>query len=170
MLYARFSKDCIKWTFLFLAYVLVGKLRAIVGLNRLYFKWKCLLQHSEKFNRIFRCMLLKSINKADSCAFINRSPLIQMLSVTFQCASQTAVRHFLNINLNLFARNKKLRITPVMLSWRLFRLLRTAMSRRIVCTTASRSKGLPRTFCLHSFFLFCLPFLLPLDVSWLPVL
>ena len=102
MLHTRLAKYGIKRTFLILAYVLVSKLCAVVGLNRLYFKWKYFLQHSEKLNRIFRSMLIKPINKTDSCAFIDRRPLIQMLSVTFQCTSQTAVRHFLYIDLNPF--------------------------------------------------------------------
>ena len=81
MFHTCLAKYCIKWTFLFIAYVFVGKFCSVVCLYRLYLKWKRFLQHFEKFDSILGSVLLKAVYEADTSTFIYRRPLVQMLAV-----------------------------------------------------------------------------------------
>ena len=74
-----------------IADVLVCKLRSVIRLDRLNLERKYFLKHFEELHRVFRCMLLKPVNKSYSGAFIDCCPLIEMLSVPSRCAFQAVI-------------------------------------------------------------------------------
>lgn len=73
-------------------------------------------------------MLLKPVNKSYSGAFIDCCPLIEMLSVPSRCAFQAVIRHFFNVYLHFFSRNKNLGIPAVTLAYVWLFLLASAQS------------------------------------------
>lgn len=71
----------VKRTFFCIADVFIGELRSIICLDCLYLKRKRLLEHSEKFHRILRRMLLEAIDEPHPGTFVNCRPLIKVLSI-----------------------------------------------------------------------------------------
>ena len=111
-----------------IADVLVCKLSSVIRLDRLNLERKYFLKHFEELYRVFRCMLLKPVNKSYSGAFIDCCPLIEMLSVPSRCAFQAVIRHFFNVYLHFFSRNKNLGIPAVTLAYVWLFLLASAQS------------------------------------------
>lgn len=81
----------VKRTEFHIADVLVCKLRSVIRLDCLNLERKYFLKHFEELHRVFRCMLLKPVNKSYSGAFIDCCPLIEMLSVPSRCAFQAVI-------------------------------------------------------------------------------
>ncbi len=111
-----------------IADVLVCKLSSVIRLDRLNLERKYFLKHFEELYRVFRCMLLKPVNKSYSGAFIDCCPLIEMLSVPSRCAFQAVIRHFFNVYLHFFSRNKNLGIPAATLTGIWLFLLASAQS------------------------------------------
>ena len=65
----------VKQTEFRIADVLVCKLRPVIRLDRLNLEGKYFLKHFEELYRVFRCMLLKPVNKSYSGAFVYDCPL-----------------------------------------------------------------------------------------------
>ena len=72
----KFPQRLVKWAFLCVTDILVGKLRAVVRLDRLDLERKYLYQHPQKLDRVLRRMLLKTVDKPDPCTLIYRCPLV----------------------------------------------------------------------------------------------
>ena len=79
---------------------------------------KHLHKHSQKSDRVFRRVLLETIDKSHSCTLVYSCPLVQMLVISYQFASQTVVRHLFHVDLHLFAWDCQFRVAPVMASRR----------------------------------------------------
>ena len=87
VLHAGVLQSNVKRTEFRIADVLVCKLRPVIRLDCLNLERKYFLKHFEELYRVFRCMLLKSIYKAQTGTLVDSSPLIQMLAITAQCTS-----------------------------------------------------------------------------------
>lgn len=111
-----------------IADVLVCKLRSVIRLDCLNLERKYFLKHFEELHRVFRCMLLKPVNKSYSGAFVYGCPLVKVLSVPSRCAFQAVIRHFFNVYLHFFSRNKNLGIPAVTLAYVWLLLLASAQS------------------------------------------
>ena len=72
----------VKRTEFHIADLLVCKLRPVIRLDCLNLERKYFLKHFEELYRVFRCMLLKPVNKSYSGAFVYGCPLVQMLSIS----------------------------------------------------------------------------------------
>ena len=128
MLHTGVLQSDVKRTEFRIADVLVFKLRSVIRLDCLNLERKYFLKHFEELHRVFRCMLLKPVNKSYSGAFIDCCPLIEMLSVPSRCAFQAVIRHFFNVYLHFFSRNKNLGIPAVTLAYVWLFLLASAQS------------------------------------------
>lgn len=71
---------------------------------------------------------LKPVNKSYSGAFVYGCPLVKVLSVPSRCAFQAVIRHFFNVYLHFFSRNKNLGIPAVTLAYVWLLLLASAQS------------------------------------------
>ena len=91
VLHAGVLQSDVKRTEFHIADVLVCKLRPVIRLDCLNLERKYFLKHFEELHRVFRCMLLKPVNKSYSGAFIDCCPLIEMLSVPSRCAFQAVI-------------------------------------------------------------------------------
>lgn len=111
-----------------IADVLVCKLRSVIRLDRLNLERKYFLKHFEELHRVFRCMLLKPVNKSYSGAFVYDCPLVKVLSVPSRCAFQAVIRHFFNVYLHFFSRDENLGIPAVTLAYVWLFLLVSAQS------------------------------------------
>ena len=74
-----------------IADVLVCKLSSVIRLDCLNLERKYFLKHFEELYRVFRCMLLKPVNKSYSGAFVYGCPLVKVLSVPSCCAFQAVI-------------------------------------------------------------------------------
>ena len=81
----------VKQTEFRIADVLVCKLSPIIRLDRLNLERKYFLKHFEELYRVFRCMLLKPVNKSYSGAFVYGCPLVKVLFVPSRCAFQAVI-------------------------------------------------------------------------------
>ena len=70
---------------------LVCKLSSVIRLDCLNLERKYFLKHFEELHRVFRCMLLKPVNKSYSGAFVYGCPLVKVLSVPSCCAFQAVI-------------------------------------------------------------------------------
>ena len=75
MLHTGVLQSNVKQTEFRIADVLVCKLSPIIRLDRLNLERKYFLKHFEELYRVFRCMLLKPVNKSYSGAFVYDCPL-----------------------------------------------------------------------------------------------
>ena len=111
-----------------IADVLVCKLSPIIRLDRLNLERKYFLKHFEELYRVFRCILLKPVNKSYPGAFVYGCPLVKVLFVPSRCAFQAVIRHFFNVYLYFFSQNKNLGIPTVTLAYVWLFLLASAQS------------------------------------------
>ena len=118
----------VKQTEFRIADVLVCKLRPIIRLDCLNLERKYFLKHFEELYRVFRCMLLKPVNKSYSGAFVYGCPLVKVLFVPSRCAFQAVIRHFFNVYLHFFSRDENLGIPAVTLAYVWLFLLASAQS------------------------------------------
>lgn len=81
----------VKRTEFHIADLLVCKLRPVIRLDCLNLERKYFLKHFEELYRVFRCMLLKPVNKSYSGAFVYGCPLVKVLSVPSCCAFQAVI-------------------------------------------------------------------------------
>ena len=66
-------------------------IRPVIRLDCLNLERKYFLKHFEELYRVFRCMLLKPVNKSYSGAFVYGCPLVKVLSVPSCCAFQAVI-------------------------------------------------------------------------------
>ena len=91
VLHAGVLQSDVKRTEFHIADVLVCKLRSVIRLDCLNLERKYFLKHFEELYRVFRCMLLKPVNKSYSGAFVYGCPLVKVLSVPSCCAFQAVI-------------------------------------------------------------------------------
>lgn len=128
VLHTGVLQNNVKRTEFCIADVLVCKLRSVIRLDCLNLERKYFLKHFEELHRVFRCMLLKAVNESYSGAFVYGCPLVKVLSVPSCCAFQAVIRHFFNVYLHFFSRNKNLGIPAVTLAYVWLLLLASAQS------------------------------------------
>ena len=75
VLHAGVLQSNVKRTEFRIADILVCKLSSIIRLDCLKLERKYFLKHFEELYRVFRCMLLKPVNKSYSGAFVYGCPL-----------------------------------------------------------------------------------------------
>ena len=75
VLHAGVLQSNVKRTEFRIADILVCKLRPVIRLDCLNLERKYFLKHFEELHRVFRCMLLKPVNKSYSGAFVYGCPL-----------------------------------------------------------------------------------------------
>ena len=76
VLHAGVLQSNVKRTQFRIADVLVCKLRPVIRLDCLNLERKYFLKHFEELYRVFRCMLLKPVNKTYSGAFVYGCPSV----------------------------------------------------------------------------------------------
>ena len=94
---SEFRQGFIKRTDFIFTDKFIGKFRPVICLYCFYLERKCFYHHFKKLHWVFGCMLFKAIYKPHSGTFIDRCPLIQMLSVPQHVASETVIRYFFYI-------------------------------------------------------------------------